>query len=255
MVYRLRVSDPGDEHMRRFIRGMRAIQGIADQRGFNHIAGFHGAPSWYCWHNQFSSRSPMQARLFLPWHRAYLWHLEQALQDQEPGCAIPWWDWTTDRGVPQAFALKTIDGARNPLFDFMMDVPPHNPPLRERTRRSPQDASWLPTEAEIEAVLEDSDWASFSHILEGHHDRVHGWVGGSMGSITTAAFDPIFHPHHCMIDRLWYLWQIRHASKGVPAALLDIVLDPFNKTVRDVIDVQALGYEYATTSVPVPLEV
>ena len=33
--------------------------------------------------------------LFLPWHRAYLYFFELALQDQDPAHAVtlPWWDW------------------------------------------------------------------------------------------------------------------------------------------------------------------
>ena len=82
MVYRQRVAGSGAAHMRALRRGMAAIQALSDNRGFNFIAGFHGAPAWYCWHHQFSRRTPVQARLFLPWHRAYLWWLEQSLLDQ-----------------------------------------------------------------------------------------------------------------------------------------------------------------------------
>ncbi len=33
--------------------------------------------------------------MFLPWHRAYLYFFELALQDRVPEVAIPWWDWTS----------------------------------------------------------------------------------------------------------------------------------------------------------------
>jgi len=58
-------------------------------------------------------------------------------------------------------------------------------------------------------VLQDSDWASFSDRLESYHDDVHVWVGGDMVDITTAGYDPVFYAHHCMIDRVWYLWQVK----------------------------------------------
>ena len=54
-----------------------------------------------------------------------------------------------------------------------------------------------------------------------------------------------------MIDRIWYLWQVEHGNGGIPSALLDLQLLPFGKTVRDVLDVQALGYEYAAQAVPI----
>ena len=70
----------------------------------------------------------------------------------------------------------------------------------------------------------------------------------------TAAFDPIFFAHHCMIDRIWYLWQVRHGNGGIPGDLLDLELIPFGKRVSDVLDVQALGYEYAQTATEVPID-
>jgi tyrosinase len=106
MVYRLPVRDAAEPHMVLFREAMAAAEEITDNRGYNHIAGFHGAPGWYCWHHQFSRRSPLQSRLFLPWHRAYLWWLEQALQDQVEGAALPWWDWTTERRVPRAYSAR-----------------------------------------------------------------------------------------------------------------------------------------------------
>ena len=74
-----------------------------------------------------------------------------------------------------------------------------------------------------------------------------------MSDPTFAAFDPVFFAHHCMIDRIWYLWQVRWGIDRIPPALLDLALAPFGKTVRDVLDVQALGYEYAASSVAIPI--
>jgi tyrosinase len=55
-----------------------------------------------------------------------------------------------------------------------------------------------------------------------------------------------------MIDRIWYLWQVRNGNR-LPRSLLSLSLTPFGKTVRDVLDVQRLGYEYAVTATEVPL--
>ena len=46
---------------------------------------------------------------------------------------------------------------------------------------------------------------------------MHIWVGGHMGQIPFAAYDPIFWAHHTMIDRLWRLWQLRHPGTLPPA--------------------------------------
>jgi tyrosinase len=254
MVYRLRTAVAGAPHMATFREAMRQAEAISDNRGYNHVAGFHGAPDWYCWHHQFSRRTPLQARLFLPWHRAYLWWLEQALQDLVPGAALPWWDWTRTRRIPAAYASRTTGGERNPLYATRARVPTATPPINRQTRRAPGAIPGvaLPTKAELDDLYDDSDWASFSDRLEDFHDRVHGWVGGDMGDVTTAAFDPVFFAHHCMIDRVWYLWQIRHGNR-VPNDLLDLSLIPFGKTVRDVLDVQRLGYEYAGLATEIPI--
>lgn len=69
-----------------------------------------------------------------------------------------------------------------------------------------------------------------------------------MGSVATAAFDPIFWSHHVMIDRVWYLWQLQNGLHNIPPDYLDKALPPFSLTVRDVLDINSLGYEYADSS-------
>ena len=69
-----------------------------------------------------------------------------------------------------------------------------------------------------------------------------------MAEIPFAAYDPVFFAHHVMIDRLWRLWQLLRPTAGVPAGLLREALPPFNITVARTIDVNALGYDYASFS-------
>lgn len=254
MVYRLRVGSETEPHMKTFMSAMELAQARSDNESFNYIAGFHGAPGWFCWHNQRSARSPTPARLFLPWHRAYLWWLEQALQKRVDRAALPWWDWTLQTDVPPAYAEKRIGGRRNPLESSKMDVPNNNPPLDRRTRRNTGTPPALPTAGQIKNLIDNfTDFASFSDQLQNYHDSVHVWVGGDMGDTTTAGFDPIFFAHHTMIDRIWYLWQVKHGFDRIPNQLLDMQLRPFGKQVRDVLDAQTLGYEYAATTAAIPV--
>ena len=97
-------------------------------------------------------------------------------------------------------------------------------------------------------LLDLTDFRDFSNQLQDIHDSIHGWVGGDMGAIATAAFDPVFWAHHAMIDRLWYLWQLRHGVNNIPAEYLDKALFP-GYTVQQVLDVRALGYDYAAAAV------
>jgi tyrosinase len=112
----------------------------------------------------------------------------------------------------------------------------------------------LPTSSDVQQVLALPDFLDFQSQLEDIHGAVHVWVGGTMGQIPWAAYDPIFWAHHAMIDRLWRLWQNRHPNPVFPPGLLNQALPPFPMTVADTLDIKALGYRYAsgTTHAVVP---
>ena len=233
---------------------------IRENRGYNYLAGLHGVPGWYCWHHQRNTRTILSARLFLPWHRAYMYRFEQAVQDQNPEVNVHWWDWTSDtsrsEGIPRAFSDITFgdDNQTNPLYQSHMYVPTANPPLDQDTFRSPASPLDLPTREDIDRLLTLSDFGDFNDELEDIHDRMHVWVGGSMAQVATAAFDPIFYSHHAMIDRIWWIWQLENGNSGMPPNLLNMVLEPFNLTVRDVLNIYDLGYDYASSQVEVVAE-
>lgn len=249
MVYRNKVAEHNRPHMVKFRKAMKAIQARLDNHSFNHIAGFHGAPGFWCWHHQTFRGIKTTTRLFLPWHRAYLLALEQELQDNVADAALPWWDWTSDRGIPDSYDVKEIENEPNPLYNYHIQVlhTIRNPAIDKVTIRFPGRHPFgrLPAKQEILNLLNYSDWASFSDKLQDYHDGVHVWVGGDMFDPITAGFDPIFYAHHCMIDRIWYLWQLKWGNSGIPETILDLPLQPFAQKVRQVLDVQSLGYEYA----------
>ena len=235
----------------------RAVQRISDDRGYGYHAGIHGLPLPIGCDNAHGTD------YFLPWHRAYLYFFERALRDHVAKAALPWWDWRVGpkrpHRMPLVFTEQSAGGRPNPLASA--DVSPEalqqgGNQVPARTRRAPGEPPDLPAVAEVRAVLALSDFVDFSAQLEGLHNRVHGWVGGHMGQIAYAAFDPIFWAHHCMIDRLWRIWQLRHPGALPPAAILDEALPPFRMTVRRTLSVTALGYDYAVASssnqVPVP---
>jgi tyrosinase len=173
-----------------------------DSRGFFEHAGLHGVPYWGCPHH-----TPQ--RIFLPWHRAYLYRLEQALQDRVSGVTLPWWDWTTTRAIPPAFAEAETGGSANTLSSSRTLVVPADvrdgAPLIAQTSRETGDPDGLPGPGDLRGVLGQPSFAVFSDACEELHDGVHGWVGGTMSAVGYAAFDPVFWAHHCMIDRIWWL--------------------------------------------------
>lgn len=227
-------------------QAVSAAQRIGDDRGYQYWAGVHGLPlPVYCRHG---------SELFLPWHRAYLYFFEKALQDRIPGVTLPWWDWRDhSEALPAAYARARTPGNKaNPLYSSPIQPSGRRQPNEKRTWREPGDPSWLPSAGEVSRVRRNRDYFTFQSQLESLHNGVHGFVGGTMASVATSAYDPIFWAHHCMIDRIWYLWQLDHPGASLPARYLDLALPPFEMTVRDTLDVTTLGYDYSAATAAVP---
>jgi tyrosinase len=248
--HRLSVFNLTPEQLAALREGIAKMQAARDNRGFAALAGIHGWPQYRCQHTQ---EGGPQATLFLPWHRAYLYEFELALQEQNAQARLCWWDWPASRevGVPPAYAAEAVDGQPNPLALGAMptDVPNRPPDWKAHTVRTPAKPAELPTAGEVEEVLAKSDYFDFELALETQlHNAVHGWVGGSMSDITTAAYDPLFWAHHTMVDRLWSLWQSQHASPGPPPDTYATSLGfSAQLTVGSVLDTASLGYDYAAS--------
>jgi tyrosinase len=226
-------------------QAIAATQGISDERGYQHWAGVHGLPlPMYCQHG---------TPLFLPWHRAYLYLFEKALQDQVSGAMLAWWDWTVAHqvGIPPAYAQEQAEGQANPLYSSPIQPSGREPGGPDRTARQPGEpqAPPLPSPEKIKQILELEDFLDFQTQLEDVHNGVHVWVGGTMSDIATAAYDPLFWAHHTMIDRLWRIWQLAHPAAAPPTSLLQQALPPFPMTVSQTLDVASLGYDYAVSTV------
>lgn len=240
-------------------------QAIGDDRGYGYWAGIHGLPLPIGCDNAHGTA------FFLPWHRAYLYFFERSLRDRNPNAMLTWWDWRVPPGrraaLPAIFAEPGTRARPNSLLSAAVDPAarrqgralsgqlriPANILNATRTFRRPgQIPAPMPTTGQVAQLLEIRDFLDFSAALEGFHDNVHVWIGGHMSQVPFAAFDPVFWAHHTMIDRLWRVWQLRHPGALPPAALLDQALPPFRMTVRQTLDVTALGYDYAvsTTSAP-----
>jgi hypothetical protein len=113
-------------------------------------------------------------------------------------------------------------------------------------------------------ALTNTDFDDFQSALNGAHGSVHVRIGGNMGSVPYAGYDPIFWLHHANVDRLWANWQITHPA-ALPANEANQELEPFNRpfstswqTGADVFSTDALGYRYANFCIVVvkwPLKV
>jgi tyrosinase len=277
--HRPSVTEMTQAELEAFRAAITELLSKEDDRGYQYHAGVHGLPlPMYCNH---AHGTPA----FLPWHRAYLYRFELALRDTEAAkkadhdVMLPWWDWVNDRGIPPAYAdsdaanpLRSVpinavalsQGAKGAGATGIADPDERRrEQARERrlaqtpnTTRKTADPSYLPTQEQIRLLLkEKSDFIGFSMELEGYHGEVHMWVGGDMEDIPFAAYDPIFWAHHCMIDRLWRMWQLLYPQASFPTNVAGEVMEPFNLTAAEVLDPTTLGYDYATASTAVKVKV
>lgn len=165
---------------------------------------------------------------FLIWHRAYLYHFERILRAaaNAPDLAVPYWNYTAagQRRFPPLFANEFLDApsaVANPL---------HHPNreqvfafgLLELTDAAVDTADAMATLAffgtdessGFAGGIADVEAGTQGLIERRPHNLIHVAVGGliddvsgAMGRVATAAFDPIFWPHHSNIDRLWVQWS------------------------------------------------
>lgn len=256
----LALDDPIIETYREFVGKMKELPssdrfswiGFANVHGESPFA-FHLCPhgNWY----------------FVPWHRAYVQMYEVACRKLtgNQDFAMPYWDWTADRLFPKAFSDERWQGRPNPLFEASRTIPPNyplpdnmvgetevmEPILREShfeifgtSRPAGQNSlaqRWITTGTGTKGPLEYNP-----------HDRIHGTVGGVMGG-TRSPRDPIFMMHHGNIDRIWAVWNGRGHSNTTDRLWLDMEFQNnfiapdgslYSKTVRDLQEVEPLGYTY-----------
>jgi tyrosinase len=173
---------------------------------------------------------------FLPWHRVFLLKFEQALRAIHPDVTLPYWDWTqsSEQSI-SAWLASVTPTVVTPTQTINVTRAPHT------TGDLALIASNTPN------ALAQTTFNNFTSVLEGIHDSVHVWVGGSMGSIATAPADPIFWMHHANIDRLWWQWQNLpgNAGKNPPLSGPAAVMDPWPSTEADTRDIVTMGYTYA----------
>jgi tyrosinase len=212
---------------------------------------------------------------FLPWHRAYILMYERIIRDitHNAGFALPYWDWTNDPVMPDAFVqANTPDGKKNPLYVDDQDFGatwrrswPANQPMppevvgqsvltdilnsadyeefgtsRPRNQNS-LDPSWVLNRSGTQGTLERTP-----------HNLVHNNIGGWMPTAVSAR-DPIFFMHHGNLDRLWALWNSMGNSNSPDPLWNDMQFTNnfynidgsfYSPKVSDLFVPETLGYTY-----------
>ena len=171
----------------------------------------------------------------LPWNRLFMVQMEDEL-----GEALPYWDWTEDKDVPDLW-----EEIRAPL----------KPPLKSEcgadgygngygskgygsegddgygdgggggygegsgyksfvARKTNININVRKLKKVVRYALESDNFADFSERISIPHHKVHKMVGCDMGTNKKAAYDPVFYLHNTFIDYLWAYWQELQRWRG-----------------------------------------
>ena len=254
MRYRKNIDCLREDELHSFREAIGAMYALpaSDPNSFARQASFHGGPpTSYCQHG-----SPG----FFTWHRAEMKAFEDALRSVGCDVSLPFWDWSSgpSTGIPEAcrhptYVNRNGESVPNPLY---------NGPRAgggQTVRRSDIDSTAFDDlAASAQAAMSASSFPSFQSQISGAHGGVHVRIGGDMGAVPTASYDPIFYLHHGNVDRLWARWQATHPGT-LPASEAANGLPPFTRpfttqwqTGSDAESAEGLGYRYLSFCLYLP---
>ena len=229
------------ESLRRGVAAMKERQ-ANDPTSWSFQANMHGMLGPRT--NPLFMRCEHGTMWFLPWHRGYLYFFERILRKAsgDDALTLPYWDWTASPAVPSAY--RDPADMSNSLFDATRDM---------------NDGSLLPPSVvmdDLAAAMGQfafSDPGFSSSLEDSPHGQVHVFVGGNMGSVPTAANDPVFWLHHCNVDRTWDRWLSTSDGRGNPgdSTWMSVAYSYADENgqvvqvrVADIFDSAKLGYRY-----------
>ena len=210
------------------------MQSDGSKFGFEHIAGFHGAPYLCPEHGDEKYACCMHGMAVFPhWHRLFTVQFERALVKHGSTIGIPYWDWTKPFSSLPSFFSDSSNS--NPFFKASIANANAN------TLRDPQGVMFNSNHLYKEAleVLGEDNYCDFEVQYEILHNELHLYIGGSakysMSTLEYSAYDPFFMIHHATIDRLWVIWQQLQRLRNKPfntapcaGKIMNMPLHPFS---------------------------
>jgi hypothetical protein len=246
MHYRRNINCLSTDELHDLREALAAMYALpaTDPNSFARLASFHGGPPVsYCSHG---------APGFFTWHRAYLVAFENALRLAGCRVTLPYWDWSSGPsiGVPAACREATYVNRAGATVDNPLYSGPRAGSGKTVRGANVDTASFSDLATSVQAAMNATTFESFQNQINGPHGSVHVRVGGDMGSVPTASYDPIFYLHHANVDRIWAQWQTAHPG-SLPSSEATFQLLPFPRpfsaewqTGTDVESTVALGYGY-----------
>lgn len=212
---------------------------------------------------------------FLPWHRAYITITERKIREisRDASFAYPYWNWTSDRRIPQAYrraGSPLADAVRftpnRAVEDGEVDFPPDNPTLGVAALAVPTYEASMPSRIgrTFGGIARPNPANKYGNnrLEDTPHGPIHNYVGGNMGDFATAGRDPIFFAHHGNLDRLWEIWRQDPARKATEPTSDAFLKHRFPFTwldgtvmqiaVEETLDTRRLGFVYDNLQVTRP---
>lgn len=192
--------------------------------------------NWYVW----------------PWHRLYLWSMEQKLQKavNEPNLALHYWDWTKKNTIPQHY----WGDESNPLNNVTRLVSEKdNIPKDFINVGAAFRASHYKTFGGYPAIKNKGESQLDGIAEQSFHNNIHNWIGGQMATFAESGFDPIFYGHHGNCDRIWEAWRVYDKKNTLPKdeEWLEKTLfatdgngRPVDFKIKELLDTKELGYQF-----------
>ena len=167
---------------------------------------------------------------FLPWHRAFVLHIERLLQASDPSVSLPFWHFDQNSSSmfnanflgsnPTAPANRAILNASNPIITWT--IPGQAVGIQ---RRTPYGNSGTPgsvtttttgVQTQTATMALGPNYVNFKNMEFNTHNGAHNNSGNTVswvaGDPALAPRDPLFYSLHCNIDRLWGRWQWLQAN-------------------------------------------
>jgi len=196
--------DASDPVLVSYRKAIKAMQALPQSNPLSWI--YQGAIHWTTLTPLLTSWDNCEhgTEFFWSWHRMYLYWFERIVRKmcEDPCWALPYWNWApgSDFHLPAPFRDPTSE-----LYTVNRD------PLMN------SGAGALNAGAvSVVGSFSLMDFFSTNLNIQGPHGSVHVEVGGWMGSVPTAAQDPIFYVHHSNVDRLWDLWLAQGGGRSDP---------------------------------------
>lgn len=217
--------------------------------------------------NTCQSHSGQNANNFLPWHRMYLYFMEQVVRQVSGRAdfAMPYWNYTSADPALRGVLPQQFRSPNDPLYASLYrsnrtSLANTGQPIQKFQSGDPMDigaamaATSYSTVGAVQGICRAID--------SGIHGRIHVLVGNSknMGAVPYAARDPLFWVHHSSIDRMWASWN---ANGGVNPTTASWATKAFvfadgngqrvSSALNNYFDTAALGYAYdALIPAPTP---